>query len=230
MTNLLTVAKGGRRLCGAGRTAGSVYVECGVPLHGTPIERFLHDPPVPVDPVQLGLSAQGVSSFRDEQGVLHLVDWVGESHYAYPADFIEEARSMGVSRKIPVNTDLRGLTAASKLILLHASASVENAKAVSLDSEVRCPNNQHLPGEDCCGLHWVVPEANDGPDYRKLADGKYILTPRLFKRPAPVLSFGYFMAVPITNVTVIRNHDGTVDERAQASANRAGVPVVHADE
>ncbi|GGB70567.1 hypothetical protein [Deinococcus soli (ex Cha et al. 2016)] len=218
-------AKGGARECGAGRTAGSIYVECGLSLTGVPLEQYLHDPPIPVEPAQLGLSSQGVTIIEDDKGVRHIVDMVGASHYPYPSDFIEEARLMGVSRKVPKTTDLRGITSASMLILVHARASVVNAAAVSAASDMICPNARHKPGEDCAGLHWVVAEENDGPGRRRLNCGTYELTPRAPGAPTPVLQHAFFMAVPITAMTVIANHDGSVDEAAQKSAGRAGVPV-----
>lgn len=218
-------AKGGERECGPGRTAGSIYVECGLSLAGVPIEQYLHDPPIPVDPVQLGLHAQGVTIITDAQGTKHIVDLVGASHYPYPCDFIEEARVMGVSRKVPRTVDLTGITSASMLILVHARASTRNAAAVSAASRMLCPNARHQPGDDCAGLHWVVPEANDGPGHRRLKCGTYELTPRLPGAPAPELQHAFFMAVPITAITIIANHDGSVDEAARRAASRAGVPV-----
>lgn len=218
-------AKGGERECGPGRTAGSIYVECGLSLTGVPIEQYLHDPPIPVDPVQLGLSAQGVTIITDAQGTKHILDLVGASHYPYPCDFIEEARVMGVSRKVPKNTDLTGITGASMLILVHSRASVVNAQAVSAASGLLCPNARHQPGDDCAGLHWVVPEPNSGPDRRALKCGSYELTPRRPGAPTPKLQHAFFMAVPITAMTIIANHDGSVDEAAKKAASRAGVPV-----
>lgn len=222
-------ARGGERECGPGRTAGSIYVECGLSLVGVPLEQYLHDPPIPVDPGQLGLHAQGVTIITDERGTKHIVDLVGATHYEYPSDFIEEARVMGVSRKVPRTVDLTGITSASMLILVHARASAVNAAAVSAASRMLCPNAVHQPGQDCAGLHWVVPEANDGPGHRRLKCGTYELTPRLPGAPTPVLQHAIFMAVPITAMTIIANHDGTVDEAARKAASRAGVPVTIAN-
>ncbi|MBZ9715606.1 hypothetical protein [Deinococcus multiflagellatus] len=218
-------AHGGARECGPGRTAGSIYAECGLSLTGMPLEQFLHDPPVPVDPAQLGLSAQGVSTIVDERGIKHLIDLVGAAHYPYPADFIEEARVMGVSRKVPRTVDLTGLTGASLLILVHAKGSVVNAQAVSADSGLLCPNARHRPGDDCAGLHWVVPEPSGGLTHRSLKSGPYELTPRRTGLPTPMFQHALFMAVPITAMTVIANHDGSVDEAAHKAVSRAGVPV-----
>ncbi|WP_229784041.1 hypothetical protein [Deinococcus sedimenti] len=93
-------AVGGRRLCGSGRTAGELYLECGLVRGGSPIEDRLMDLPLEVDPVEMGVSAIGISTFTDEHGVTHVLDWVGADSYPEMADFIEEARRKGVSRKV----------------------------------------------------------------------------------------------------------------------------------
>lgn len=131
-------AIGGQRLCGNGRTADSVYLECGVYLYGTPVEQHLLDPPMPIDPVQYGLSAQGIKVI-DIKGTRHILDQVGATHYPEVCDFIEEARHMGISRKIPLTADVTGLSSGSTLMLVHSRANIKNAAAVSKDSDMLCP-------------------------------------------------------------------------------------------
>ncbi len=218
-------ALGGRRLWGPGRTAGSLYVECGLSLAGEPIEQSLLDPPIRIEPDQLGLTAQGVTVITDEHGVKHIVDVVGASMYSYPGDFIEEARVMGVSRKVPVTTQLDGLTTNSKLFLVHARACLENVQDLGPTSAARCPNGQHQPSEACCAQHWITPTVTLAPNQRVTDTATYTVFPPDPTAPAPHFSYALFAAFPITALTIIRNHDGRMNTRAEAAARKASIPV-----
>lgn len=219
------LARGGARQCGSGRTAGSVYVEAGQPCGGIPIEQFLIDAPWAVDPNQLHITPMGVT-ILEKDGVSHILDWVGSEHYEYPADFIEEARRMGVSRKIPVGTDLSGITPQSTIMLLHRRGSVVNAGAVSAASGMLCPGGQHKRGEDCAGLHWVIP-AQDDRNQRHLTSGPYQVTPLPAGGPEVEYAPAIFMVIPISALTVIRNHDGSINAQAEKTVQRSGfLPVI----
>lgn len=225
MTNHLGIpAKGGARLCGEGRTAGSVYVESAIMLGGKPIESFIPDPLNYIDPVQFNINAVGVRFFEDHNGVTHIVDWVGSSHYEYPADFIEEAALMGVSRKIAANaTDLKKLSAASTMILIHAKGYMYNHQEVGGESQVLCPNGNlgHTPGAPCSGLHWVIPSNTPDGEHRSLSgDARYEVTPRS-GTATPLYEPGIILVVPITHLTVIANHDGSVNQKALAAVKAA---------
>ena len=92
-------AVGGERLCGAGRMVGGVYLECAPVPGGVALERFLIDPPQPIEVSTFGIAPLGVNLLT-RAGVTHVIDWVGESHYPEMQDFIEEGRVMGFSRKV----------------------------------------------------------------------------------------------------------------------------------
>lgn len=218
-------AAGGARLCGPGRTAGAIYAECGLTLAGRPLEQYLLDPPVPIEPGQLGLSAQGVTVITDERGVKHLVDLVGRSHYPCVADFLEEARTHGVSRKVPVTTDLMGLGPQSTLILVHARAQLKNAHALGLTSQATCPNGVHQPGEACCAQHWITPAVTHPPHTRETASARYTVYPPAPTAPEARFGHALFAAFPITALSIIRSHDGSVNERAQQAARKSSLPV-----
>lgn len=215
-------AVGGKRLCGAGRTVDAVYIECGEMLGGTPIEQFLLDPPENFDPVQFSLNAVGSKLFYDEYGTAHILDWVGESHYPYPADFIEEARKMGVSRKISVD-QAQKLSRASFLYLMHPKGHMTNGPAVSKDSSVICPTGIHSSNEQCCGLHWVIPDDN-GSGRRRIMSWEYEVTPRKNGLPEAVYGPGIFMKVPITNRTMIAQHNGSYDAQKLKTLNASTLP------
>ena len=111
------------RGCGR-RVEAGVYLECGVGPHGRPLEWFLADPPVPME-----MSKKlGVEVVRTWDGRVHLLDWVGESHYPFASDVLEEGRRFGFSRRVPRSLDLSSLTATSRLLLVHAKGLVANQK------------------------------------------------------------------------------------------------------
>ncbi len=206
-----TEAVGGERMCGAGRTAGGVYLECGLSAGGRPIEEFLIDPPVPVNPDDLGLSHIGVMITNEG----HVIDWIGESHYPYPADFVEEVRRMGVSRKVSQTTDFSKLAPGAMLIFAHA-------KAVCLNPEVgltECPSGLHGPGELCASLMWSIPEAGEEDcGTRPLVKDHYEVHHNADTRFAP----GLFLAVPLTNISIISDDAGQVDQDLYTKVSESG--------
>ena len=212
-------AKGGQRMCGTGRQAGSIYVECGLFLNGTPIHQYLKDPPERIQPAMHGMSRLGVQVITKD-GISHIIDWVGEDSYPYPADFIEEAKRMGVSRKIQPNADLRLIGKNSFLILVHSKGSMNNMEEVSAATDFLCPNLKHQQGERCCGLHWAAP--GDENNQRQLAEGSYDVIPPSPDAPKPEYVPAIFMAVPISAITIIRNHDGSVNNAAWESVSKSG--------
>jgi hypothetical protein len=113
------------RGCGT-RQEGGIYLECGTrPGRGQPLEFFLADPPVPMtcdSKVGVELIERG--------GVVHILDWVGEQHYPFVTDFLEEGRALGFSRRISGTLDLFRLTAESRILVVHARGLVVNHEAL----------------------------------------------------------------------------------------------------
>jgi hypothetical protein len=103
------------RLCGY-RVYGGIYWESRGELRS-----FLHDPPIPVDPAALGVSPIGVTSLSRE-GVVHLLDWVGETHYPSVEAFLLEASVQGISRRMPRTMNFGAITENSRLLLIHPHA------------------------------------------------------------------------------------------------------------
>lgn len=112
------------RGCGV-RQPGGVYLECGTSDEGSPIEDFLLCPPIPVEPETFGITPLGVT-ITEFAGAHHVMDWVGSSHYPNVADFVEETRRQGLSRRIAKTSDFSLLTDKSRIFLLHASAIITN--------------------------------------------------------------------------------------------------------
>lgn len=116
------------RGCGE-REPGASYAECGLSPHGRPLEEFLIDPPLPLpdglDIVNKPMLWQRIlpsgEPALDEWGqpIYDLLIWVGQEHYAYCPDFVEEVRRFGASRRLNPNLDLSLLSRASHMILAH---------------------------------------------------------------------------------------------------------------
>jgi hypothetical protein len=119
------------RGCGD-REPGGVYAECGLSPHGSPLEEFLLDPPLPI-PDGLDLinkpqlwqrtfpSGEPVYDV-EEHPIYDILMWVGAEFYPYCPDFIEEVRRYGASRRLNPNLDLSLLSQASRMILVHPRA------------------------------------------------------------------------------------------------------------
>lgn len=235
------------RGCGR-RKEGGIYAECGLSESGKPVEHFLVDPPLLVDADALGLTSIGVKLIQVED-IWHIFDIVGAEHYPNVADFVEEVRVMGASRRLAKTLDFSKLTLDSKLVLLHRRAQIDNAEAyfapmgVWLPSSWYCPKHllehevpDHLPGM-CAGLWWHDLERS-GTEPLKERGGAVTSPPRI-KRRMPAFSYdawarpdgiqpqyrlAIFMILPITNLAVIRAQDGSHRESLQI-AQRAHLPV-----
>src|SRR5205823_14400296 len=112
------VTSGARRGCGY-RQPGRAYFAVPLAPGGRPVEEFLIDPPVVIeDAARLGLTSVGMGVF-ERDGVTHVVDIVGREHYPTVAEFVDEARRLGVSRRAPRTIDYAQITAQSRLLLAH---------------------------------------------------------------------------------------------------------------
>lgn len=114
----------GVRGCGK-RVPGGIYAECGLSEDGKPVEDFLFCPPQPVDAKAAGVTPLG-TKLVEHRGVWHVLDWVGAAHYPNPADFIEETRRLGVSRRLSPLLDYSLLTPESRILLMHERALAED--------------------------------------------------------------------------------------------------------
>ncbi len=129
------------RGCGE-RTPGGVYIECGLSPVGRPFADFLIDPPLAL-PAGLGKEtlANKPQLWTDpDTGAVHLVIWIGEEHYPYLADFVEEAKRAGISRKLSPHLlerpDFGRISLASRMILAHPR--VRNPRWLDQAPPLRC--------------------------------------------------------------------------------------------
>jgi hypothetical protein len=160
------------RGCGAGRVAGGLYAVCGGGT--TPLEEFLFCPPV-LPPANMRIAARGVTLFQ-HGGIWHIADHIGSEHYPNVADYVEELRRLGLSRRIPTNLDFTLLTRGkSRIVLLHSRAYLRNYRDLQVSDPYprACP--KHIPGhateEDAAAVRLtrkMIPISASGlPDTRR---------------------------------------------------------------
>jgi intein/homing endonuclease len=106
------------RGCGKRRTPGGLYAECGLSGHGSPLEAFLVDPPIPL-PTGLDLINKPQLWDDGRTGLVHLLLWIGEQYYPHVSDYIEECLPPGAL--IATETGLRPVEAVQSgdLVLTH---------------------------------------------------------------------------------------------------------------
>ena len=201
------VTSGGRRGCGY-RQPGAAYLAVPLGPGGRPVEEFLIDPPIGIDdPGRLGLSAVGVA-LVERDGATHVLDIVGREHYPTVASFIDEARQMGISRRVSRTIDFSRITPASRLLLLHPHADIANA--LEFPTQARCPCH--------------VPE--------HLADGYAEMCARLWwQEPLPGAQhrLAIFASFPIPQIEVVTDRAGGKHVATKTATSRAGVSVVEVE-
>lgn len=238
------------RGCGR-RKKGAIYSNCPLGEGGTPIEEFLIDPP---QRLTLELAPQGVQIFEAE-GVAHIIDWVGSSHYPNVADFVEEVRRMGMSRRLPKTLAFERLTLESRHFLVHSRAIVAHPEMYRREDAMpkdghRCPKALAMhqaavePGTlrspMCAGIWWedldpfgafVEPDVPGSRVVtRKIPCGTYegLCSPGDPKAREYVA--GIFAGFPIWNLQVVRDPDGGSHNAAADAAARAGLEIEIVDE
>jgi hypothetical protein len=161
----------GARGCGVRAPAG-VYLEVPLSRHGRPLRDFLIDPVIRV-PDDLDLVPRGVTLMErvtndGPTGVYDVWDHVGERHYPNVADFVEEVSKMGLSRRVQGNLDFSKLSPASRIILMHPYAHVENAVELyrSIDAEDRDYNPKAALNDWNCKW-WNCPCCDRNPAHQK---------------------------------------------------------------
>lgn len=152
------------RACGT-REAGGIYAAVSLGQWGHPIECFIPDRPPFVQWREMGISELGVSVIDDPRtGISHVWDIVGRNNYPNVADFLEEARILGVSRRLPPHLPWHKITRESRLILLHSRAVIGNeddyASVEPRRGEKLCPN---IISREHCGRTTIEPHEGRPP-------------------------------------------------------------------
>lgn len=153
----MTGATAVKRGCGE-RQQGGAYAETGLSERGLPIESFFFDPPIRVNAEEIGLTAIGVKLVTREDGTTDVWDIIGSQHYPNVADFLEEVKRFGMSRRLPATLDWARLGPNSKHVLLHARGFVANYHDFDVDRRHACPR---LAANHSLVVRGATPEAAD---------------------------------------------------------------------
>jgi len=136
------------RLRGCGeRAQGGLYVSIGTSPMGRSIEFFLVDPAIRWDGGQL----RAPMLVPDEKRTYHVLLGIGKQHYPFGPDFIEEAKVMGVSKRVPHDFDPSKLEyGRSKFLLVHPRAIL----GFEVQADFECRTGQDKQKHRCTSLLW----------------------------------------------------------------------------
>lgn len=241
------------RGCGT-RVKGGVYLTCGLSYDGLPIEHFLVDAPIPLAEKQrkdMGLTPRGVRLVEnaDPQRPPHVYDWVGSEYYPNVADFVEEVKRYGMSRRVPTNFDFSKLRPRSRQVLIHARAVINESAQYQLSRmgieegykrcEKQLPEHTDLKYEGMCASLWWEdieggtpgPYAADWP--RSVTRTMPAFSYTAWAKPywaAPTYEVGVFLTLPIATIHVIRDDQTGKHEEALSKVRTAAIPYELRDE
>jgi len=226
------------RGCGT-RIAGGIYAVCPMGKGGRPVEEFLFDPPLTL-PERLNLAPQGVAVLpRSEDDtsapVTHLADWVGSKYYPNVADFIEEVRRFGLSRRLPRSLDFTSFGVESRIFLVHSRAILVHPERYRPEASegvcaFHCPKQEssHEEGATmCAGMWWEdvdggTPVENDD-EATAWAENRLVMRSMEsfsyegMRRPDGVRGSaiaGFFASFPIFGIEVVRDRNKGKHEQA----------------
>lgn len=239
------------RGCGH-RQSGGIYLETVFSPTGHELECFYADPALAVAPDELGVTPRGVTLLADEAGVTHVWDWVGAESYPNVADFLEEAKRLGISRRISKMAELDRLTRSSRIVILHARAIIEEPWGEYVRREedellgdyAACPQDvasahcgraigpeHHLGDSQLCDRYWYHDVTGgtetESPHHvaRQIGSTQYVAYPRP-EGVTPRYRVGVVGIFPIARLAVIADPVEGTHEASYAAAKRAGLPVI----
>ena len=217
------------RCCGT-RLPSGIYAECGTSPFGTPIEECLVDPPTVVDADSFGITPVGVKLIQDKTtGVWHIFDWVGSKFYPNLADFVEEVKRLGLSRKLSPILKYEDLSSASRIILLHKRASIKNAAQYKSESAcIKGLPNHDTPRPMCIRLWWEDIEGGtvikDRIVTRTMPSFDYMGQSRP-ENVEPEYQLAIFASFPIINLAVVNDPKAGKHELSLQKARKARLEV-----
>ena len=218
-----------KRGCGY-RIEGGLYLCCGMSLFGQPIEEFLVDPSMLTD-LQPSRAPQLV---EHTGGIYHVVIWVGEAFYPLVPDFIEEARKLGISRRVPKGFDFSKLGPQSRMILAHRKAGVANfeelRELLAQPPELNCPRGlvRHNETQEFCVMDLWRLAGLEGTE-RAVGDISYKVNCPEGDWPEPVYLPAFFATFPIASIDYVKV-DGQVERKVAEHLSGVALPVRYCDE
>lgn len=189
------------RGCGT-RKPGGLYLCCGMSPYGQPIEHFLIDPVVPID----------TDPFRTPQiveknGLNHALVYIGEEFYKYVPNFVDEARVMGISRRIPGRFPIDKLRAGSTMMMVHRKARIIGADSCKDEGRYM----EYWKIAEKRKIKWFCPKVLPGhrhPSQLKVQQCIGLLWPlskEMVDAAAPFdYETGIFAAFPVTHIDYVK--------------------------
>jgi len=207
-----------KRACGF-RKKGGIYIEIPMATHGVPLAHFLLDPPVPSEygPLRGAIPIE-------HGGVTHVLSWVGESYYPFPADFFEEARRFGISRRVPRTFPVERLSPKSWILFEHRRAVPKERPPTA------CPRDRAHPEGAACAGHLFHLPGEEG-----LRENPAGLTYPVREPAIEEWTQGLFLAVPLAagRVVAVKTENEEVQKANEAfleAARQVGLAASVVDE
>lgn len=137
-------------------------------------------PPIVEDPSAIGLTPRGVlikeATWLGRPECWDMLAIIGKEGYPYPADWIMEARNLGVSWRIPTTAPISLLDENSYQIMIHPRGWIDNYDEL-YKNRIRledCPLGHNHHDDDtepkysfCAGLYYECVGEGDGNGYRR---------------------------------------------------------------
>ncbi len=157
--------------------------------------------------------------------------WVGEEHYPFCPDYIEETRLYGVSKRIPLGIDLKVFKPYETwMCFIHPRAVLEGPQPVHA-----CPNERrralHTAGRERCitVLYYFVDAAQSvdsrGTVFERTIGDTTYTVPKLLPRQGEKYSPGIFLRLPFSHFEYVLPAEGKVDVRVQ-KAMEDGINII----
>lgn len=232
------------RGCGT-RVPGGAYIVCPLTREGVELEQFLIDPPVAIGE-DLGVSSIGlkfVPAVGDRPAML--LDWVGAKHYPNVADFVEEVKRYGMSRRISKRFDFSQIVPGTRHVLIHPHAVIENAADYWANGSLHnCPK---ATGAEHGSAASKVAAEHSNVGYQGMCAGLWwqdLTGTKMGVRTMPAFEYqglptpggvtpkylaGMFLALPAVRIEVVTTDDGSHQETLER-ARKSGLRVKEVEE
>lgn len=217
-----------------------------------PIEAFVLDPPLPWSMGHF----RGPRLYERNDGVTDMILWIGQEHYPYVSDFIEEARQHGISRRVPVSKQLTYSlldSHNSRILLVHPRAIYKGSYRLNPTEPVAppealtprpaptqgdCDHPRERGSQDtyCAFAGWELSATDTRTGHEVTPDGDYanIQTPSVeysVRQPLEMGSDdqwrpGIFAAFPMSHFEYVNNNGGLPERAAETLGRNASITAV----